>query len=59
MNSSKAVAVGALMLVIGGGSVIVDRLERPFETWLTNFATLARVLGGIAAVVGALLPLLL
>ena len=47
------------MLVIGGGSVIVDRLERPFETWLTNFATLARVLGGIAAVVGALLPLLL
>ena len=47
------------MLVVSGERVAVKRLKRPFETLLTDFVTVARVLGGIAAVVGALLPLLL
>ena len=45
MNSSKAVAFGALMLVIGGGSVNVNRLERSFKTMLTNFGEIAEAVG--------------
>lgn len=59
MVSSKAVAVGALMLAIGEGNVTVDRQQRSHATWLTNFETLAKILGGVAAFVGAILPLVL
>lgn len=56
-GSSKAVAVGALMLAIGGGNVIVDRQKRSFQTWVTNFATLSRILSGVLGIVAAVLPI--
>lgn len=57
--SSKAVAVGALMLAIGGGSVVVDRQDRDFQTWSTNFVTLVKVLGGFASIFVTMLPVFL
>jgi hypothetical protein len=59
MRSSKAVAVGALMLAVGCGNVAVKRQERSFETVLTDFATILKILGGVVAVLAPLLPLLL
>lgn len=48
--SSKAVAVGALMLVIGGGSVTVDRVERPYKTWATDFLNMGKLLVGLVGI---------
>lgn len=39
------------MLVIGGGSVIVERKERPYKTWATNFLTLAKVVVGLGGII--------
>lgn len=56
-HSSKAVAVGALMLAVGGGNVVVDRQKRSFQTWVTNFATLSKILSGVLGIVAAVLPI--
>lgn len=59
VRSSKAVAIGALMLAVGCGNVGVKRQERKFETLLTDFATILKIVGGLIAMVAPLIPLLL
>jgi len=46
-SSSKAVAIGGLHLLVGeAGSVLVERKNRTWKTWATDFMTRVKSLVG-------------